>query len=266
MNVNSFQYKIANLSDERALVYGAAKFGYVFESRTPNYVQIKAFNKPERYDILNVIEFTSARKRMSVIIRDPEGKIKLFCKGADTMIYERLDNNNEELKENLLLQLEHFATEGLRTLCYATVQLSENEYNDWKQKYHEAVCSLDDREEKIEDAAELIERKLKLIGATAIEDKLQEGVPETIESLLKADINVWVLTGDKQETAINIGYSCRLLVNGIQMIILNQDSLDVRIIYRYINNYTKTIKFCKTEIFRELAKQFYTRMVCWAIC
>lgn len=209
------------------MVYGAAKFGYVFESRTPDYVQIKAFNKPERYDILNVIEFTSARKRMSVIIKDPEGKIKIFCKGADTVIYERLDNTNEELKDNLLLQLEQFATEGLRTLCYATVELNENEYNDWKQKYHQASCSIDDREENIEKTAELIERKLKLIGATAIEDKLQEGVPETIEALLKADINVWVLTGDKQETAINIGYSCRLLVNGMQMIILNQDSLDV---------------------------------------
>lgn len=79
----------------------------------------------------------------------------------------------------------------------------------------------------MELVADLIERKLKLIGATAIEDKLQEGVPETIEALLKADINVWVLTGDKQETAINIGYSCKLIVHGMQLIILNQDSLDV---------------------------------------
>lgn len=80
---------------------------------------------------------------------------------------------------------------------------------------------------KIEEACNLIERKLKLIGATAIEDKLQEGVPETIASLLKADINVWVLTGDKQETAINIGYSCKLLVQGMPLIILNEGSLDV---------------------------------------
>lgn len=80
---------------------------------------------------------------------------------------------------------------------------------------------------KVDEASNLIERKLKLVGATAIEDKLQEGVPETIAALLKADINVWVLTGDKQETAINIGYSCRLIVQGMPLIILNEDGLDV---------------------------------------
>lgn len=79
----------------------------------------------------------------------------------------------------------------------------------------------------MEKAADLIEKKLTLIGATAIEDKLQEGVPETIASLLKADINIWVLTGDKQETAINIGYSCKLIVQGMPIIILDDDSLDV---------------------------------------
>lgn len=88
--------------------------------------------------------------------------------------------------------------------------------------------------EKIEEAANLIERKLKLIGATAIEDKLQDGVPEAIATLLKADINIWVLTGDKQETAINIGYSCRLISQGMQIIILNEDGLDVSFTLLYI--------------------------------
>ncbi|XP_048517503.1 probable phospholipid-transporting ATPase IA isoform X3 [Dendroctonus ponderosae] len=231
--------------DERALVYGAAKFGYVFKSRTPDYVDITALGQIERYEVLTVLEFTSARKRMSVIVRDPQGKIKLFCKGADTVIYERLamevlensltfsavcrlDNNasSREYRELLLQHLETFATEGLRTLCCAVVELKESDYEDWKQMYHKACCSIQHREEKIDEAANLIERKLKLIGATAIEDKLQEGVPETIATLLKADINIWVLTGDKQETAINIGYSCRLISQGMQVIILNEDGLD----------------------------------------
>lgn len=85
------------------------------------------------------------------------------------------------------------------------------------------------RERKVEDAANLIENNLMLLGATAIEDKLQEGVPETIAALIKADIYVWVLTGDKQETAINIGYSCKLISHGMDLIILNEDSLDVSI-------------------------------------
>ncbi|XP_050297627.1 probable phospholipid-transporting ATPase IA isoform X3 [Anthonomus grandis grandis] len=214
--------------DERALVYGAAKFGYVFNSRTPDYVEITALGVTERYEVLTVLEFTSARKRMSVIVKDPQGKIKLFCKGADTVIYERLDNNasTREYRDLLLQHLEAFATEGLRTLCCAVVELKVSDYEDWKQMYHKASCSLQHREEKIEEAANLIERKLKLLGATAIEDKLQEGVPETIATLLKADINIWVLTGDKQETAINIGYSCRLISQGMQIIILNEDGLD----------------------------------------
>ncbi|XP_076273311.1 ATPase phospholipid transporting 8A1 isoform X3 [Rhynchophorus ferrugineus] len=214
--------------DERALVYGACKFGYVFESRTPDYVDIIALGVKERYEILTVLEFTSARKRMSVIVRDPQGKLKLYCKGADTVIYERLDNNasSREYKELLLQHLETFATEGLRTLCCAVAELRKSDYEDWKQSYHRACCSIQHREEKIEEAANLIERRLKLIGATAIEDKLQEGVPEAIATLLKADINIWVLTGDKQETAINIGYSCRLISQGMQIIILNEDGLD----------------------------------------
>ncbi|KAJ8934426.1 hypothetical protein NQ318_000643 [Aromia moschata] len=197
--------------DERALVYGAAKFGYVFVSRTPDTVEINALGVKEQYEILTVLEFTSARKRM----------------GADNVIYERLDNSSgREHGEVLLQHLEHFASEGLRTLCCAVADLKKSDYEDWKQMYNKASISLQHREEKIEEAANLIERKLKLIGATAIEDKLQEGVPETIASLLQADINVWVLTGDKQETAINIGYSCRLLSHGMQIIILNEDRLD----------------------------------------
>lgn len=132
--------------DERALVYGACKFGYVFESRTPSYVEIDALGVKERYDILTVLEFTSARKRMSVIVRDPAGKIKLYCKGADTVIYERLDGSGKEHSEILLEHLEHFATEGLRTLCCAYVELKKADYEDWKHLYHKATISMQNRE------------------------------------------------------------------------------------------------------------------------
>jgi phospholipid-transporting ATPase len=213
--------------DERALVYGASRFGYVFKSRTPSFVEIDALGEKQRYEILSVLEFSSARKRMSVIVKDPEGKIKLFCKGADTVIYERLDSLGREHSDVLLQHLENFATEGLRTLCCAVVELTKEDYEEWKKLYHKATISLQHREEKVEEAANLIERKLKLIGATAIEDKLQDGVPEAIATLLNANINIWVLTGDKQETAINIGYSCKLLSHGMQHILLNEEGLDV---------------------------------------
>lgn len=143
------------------------------------------------------------------------------------MIYERLAQDDQPFREVTLRHLEDFATEGLRTLCCAVATIDEEVYNDWKATYHKAITSIQNREKKVDDAANLIEINLKLIGATAIEDKLQDGVPETIASLLKAEINIWVLTGDKQETAINIGYSCKLLSHAMDLIILNEDSLDV---------------------------------------
>lgn len=215
--------------DERALVYGAQKFGYVFKTRTPSYVEIDALGKIERHEILNVLEFTSARKRMSVITRNSQGEIKLYCKGADTVIFERLARNGQSFKDTTLRHLEEFATEGLRTLCCAVSIIPPEAYEDWKHTYHKASTSLQYRERKVEDAANLIETNLTLLGATAIEDKLQEGVPDTIYSLLQANIYIWVLTGDKQETAINIGYSCKLISHGMELIILNEESLDVSI-------------------------------------
>ncbi|GAB0091473.1 Phospholipid-transporting ATPase [Sergentomyia squamirostris] len=212
--------------DERALVEGAKCFGYVFETRTPTHVEISALGWRESYEVLNVLEFTSTRKRMSVIVRTPKGEIKLFCKGADTVIYERLAQDDQPFREVTLRHLEDFATEGLRTLCCAVATIDEEVYNDWRETYHKAITAIQNREKKVDDAANLIEINLKLIGATAIEDKLQDGVPETISSLLKAEINIWVLTGDKQETAINIGYSCKLLSHAMDLIILNEDSLD----------------------------------------
>ncbi|KAK3912291.1 putative phospholipid-transporting ATPase IA [Frankliniella fusca] len=216
----------ASSPDERALVQGASMFGFTFDTRTPSSVEIVALGKREKYEILHVIEFTSTRKRMSVIARTPDNKIKLYCKGADTVIYERLSQGTQKAKEQTLKHLETFASEGLRTLCCAVADISPEAYEEWKDTYHKAKVSLQNRERKLDEAAELIETNLNLLGASAIEDKLQDQVPETISALIKADINVWVLTGDKQETAINIGYSCQLITQGMPILIVNEGSLD----------------------------------------
>ncbi|KAL0839953.1 hypothetical protein ABMA28_016563 [Loxostege sticticalis] len=220
--------------DERALVMGAARFGFVFETRTPSSVRIRVPSadtppeqKEEEYAILNVIDFTSSRKRMSVIVRTPTGEIKLYCKGADSVIYPRLGGGEHaQHADGTLQHLEHFASEGLRTLVFAVADIPAAVYQDWSNTYHKASIAIQDREQKIEEAALLIENNLRLLGATAIEDKLQDGVPETIAALLKANMYVWVLTGDKQETAINIAHSARLIHAGMPLLILNEDSLD----------------------------------------
>ncbi|XP_041697300.1 LOW QUALITY PROTEIN: phospholipid-transporting ATPase IA [Coregonus clupeaformis] len=211
--------------DEGALVRAAANLGFVFSGRTPDSVIIKALGAEEKYKLLHVLEFTSTRKRMSVIMRTPSGKIRLYCKGADTVVYDRLADSSR-YKEITLKHLEQFATEGLRTLCFAVAEISESSYQQWLEVFHRAASALQNRALKLEESYELIEKNLHLLGATAIEDKLQDKVPETIETLMKADIKIWILTGDKQETAINIGYSCKLLTKNMGMMVINEATLD----------------------------------------
>ncbi|XP_051276297.1 probable phospholipid-transporting ATPase IA isoform X3 [Dicentrarchus labrax] len=211
--------------DEGALVRAAENLGFVFSGRTPDSVIVEMLGAEEKYELLHVLEFTSARKRMSVIMRTPSGKIRLYCKGADTVIYDRLADSSR-YKEITLKHLEQFATEGLRTLCFAVADVSESSYQQWLEIYHRASTSLQNRSLKLEESYELIEKNLQLLGATAIEDKLQDKVPETIETLMKADIKIWILTGDKQETAINIGHSCKLLTKNMGMLVINEDTLD----------------------------------------
>lgn len=175
------------------------------------------------YQVLNVCEFNSTRKRMSAIIRGPDGKIKLYCKGADTVILERLAENNPYV-ESTLIHLEDYANEGLRTLCIAMREIPEEEYTRWSQIYDKAATTLVNRSDELDRAAEMIEKDLFLLGATAIEDRLQDGVPDTIHTLQEAGIKVWVLTGDRQETAINIGYSCKLLNEDMSLIVCNEDN------------------------------------------
>uniref|UniRef100_A0A8B9KTQ4 Phospholipid-transporting ATPase n=1 Tax=Astyanax mexicanus TaxID=7994 RepID=A0A8B9KTQ4_ASTMX len=211
--------------DEGALVRAARNLGFVFSARTPDSVIVESLGEEEKYELLHVLEFTSARKRMSVIMRTPSGKIRLYCKGADTVIYDRLADNSR-YKDITLKHLEQFATEGLRTLCFAVADISESLYQQWLEVHHRACTSLQNRALKLEESYELIEKNLQLLGATAIEDKLQDRVPETIETLMKADIKIWILTGDKQETAINIGHSCKLLTKNMGLLVINEETLD----------------------------------------
>ncbi|KAN0043355.1 hypothetical protein ACTA71_011007 [Dictyostelium dimigraforme] len=211
----------ASSPDEAALVSAAKNLGYAFYNRDPTGCLVNIRGKIERFEVLNVLEFNSDRKRMSVICRNPQGRIILYCKGADTTVLPLLRKDQEELYSITLEFLQDFAADGLRTLCLAYTYLEEEEYQQWNELYKEAAISIQDRDIKVDKVSELIERNLSLIGSTAIEDKLQEGVPQAIANLIKANIKVWVLTGDKQETAINIGFSCHLLTSDMRIIILN---------------------------------------------
>ena len=221
-NAGSIIYQ-ASSPDEAALVDGARNLGYLFHTRKPKSVTISVNGVNLVYEILNLNEFNSTRKRMSVVARNPDGQIKLYVKGADNVIFERLAADNPCLGKTVT-HLEEYASEGLRTLCIAYRDISDSEYVTWKAVYDSASTSLINRQSKLDEAAELIENNLTLLGATAIEDKLQEGVPDTIHTLMEAGIKVWVLTGDRQETAINIGYSCKLIDPDMNVLLCNEAS------------------------------------------
>ncbi|KAI9845262.1 MAG: hypothetical protein M1837_005018 [Sclerophora amabilis] len=212
--------------DEGALVEGAVMLGYQFTARKPRAVTIMVEGEGMEYELLAVCEFNSTRKRMSAIFRCPDGKIRCYCKGADTVILERLSKDNS-IVEVTLQHLEEYASEGLRTLCLAMREIPEQEFRDWWQVFETASTTVSgNRAEELDKAAEIIEHDLSLLGATAIEDKLQEGVPDTIHTLQQAGIKVWVLTGDRQETAINIGMSCKLISEDMTLLIVNEESAD----------------------------------------
>lgn len=222
--LSSIKYQAAS-PDEGALVEGGVMLGYQFIARKPKAVIIHVAGRELKYELLATCEFNSTRKRMSIVVRCPDGKIRLYCKGADTVIMERLTKDKNPYVERTLLHLEEYAVDGLRTLCLAMREVPEYELQEWLQVYRKAQNTVGgNRPEELDKAAEILEHDLTLLGATAIEDKLQDGVPETIHTLQTAGIKVWVLTGDRQETAINIGMSCKLISEDMSLLTVNEES------------------------------------------
>ena len=347
----------ATSPDELALVKAAEELGFILVDRQSGKITIKQHNFEgnsapsfEEYCVLRVIEFSSRRKRMSIIVRMPDNRICIFCKGADsTMVQllrlsgiaaeqvakvedrtkirksmeaqeilrrkseqqardstgrsslnigraslggirpsfsgmrlesirneftdwlrdaspvqlperisnfrksprtsalspirrslafsDRLQSSEDIVKDSppsdevifgrCFQHLNEFATEGLRTLLYGYKFIDESEYASWQSVYDDASTSLVNRQEKVESAAEVIEQNLELAGVTAIEDKLQDGVPWTINQLRRANVKIWMLTGDKRETAINIGRSCQLIQDYSMVTILDDETGDV---------------------------------------
>ncbi|KAK4371115.1 hypothetical protein RND71_010590 [Anisodus tanguticus] len=178
--------KVFNFNDERIMNRmdeSTCKISY--EAESPDEAAFVVAAKEKRaarlYSILNVLEFNSARKRMSVIVKDEEGKILLLCKGADSVMFERLAKSGREFEEITREHVNEYADAGLRTLILAYREITKDEYQ----------------------------------------------VPECIDKLAQVGIKIWVLTGDKMETAINIGYACSLLRQGMKQIIINLETPDI---------------------------------------
>uniref|UniRef100_A0A914I0U0 Phospholipid-transporting ATPase n=1 Tax=Globodera rostochiensis TaxID=31243 RepID=A0A914I0U0_GLORO len=223
----------ASSPDEAALVRAAQNQGFTFHTRRPNEIVVETGGSDRTFELLNALVFTSDRKRMSVILReksaDGAAEIKLFCKGADNVIFERL---SKELNDRQMLArcngaLNDYAQKGYRTLCFASAVLDPAVYAQWSRDFKTASTAIEEREKQLEAVAEQIECNLRLIAVTAIEDKLQENVPLTIRTLLAAGIRIWMLTGDKLETAVQIAQSSSLCHKDTELMVLAERSFDV---------------------------------------
>uniref|UniRef100_A0A8D3BNZ0 Phospholipid-transporting ATPase n=1 Tax=Scophthalmus maximus TaxID=52904 RepID=A0A8D3BNZ0_SCOMX len=201
---NHMEY-YASSPDEKALVEAAKRIGVAFTRCSGETMEIKTFGQSEKYKLLHVLEFDADRRRMSVILQTPSGGQVLFTKGAESAI---LPFTTSGEIEKTRLHVDEFALKGLRTLVVACRHFSPEEYIEVDRCLNSARTALQQREERLQEAFSYTERDLQLLGATGVEDKLQDKVQETIEALRLAGIKVWVLTGDKHETAVSVSLSC----------------------------------------------------------
>lgn len=245
----------AESPDELALVDAAYSYNCRLLKRTPTLVTVELPNEGRlEFEILQILPFDSNRKCMSVIVKHPVTKeIIMYTKGADSSMFPKLAPVDDSSEQKQIItrtqqQLNSYAREGLRVLVMGKRVLTLAEYTEWYRKHQECEMAADNIEKKLRESYSRIENNLSLVGATGIEDRLQEGVPETLSALISAGIVIWVLTGDKPETAINIAYSAHLFSANMELWKLMARSKEAA---------ESTILFYLAEMKREAGKNVY---------
>ena len=227
--LQGYQLTKSETSKYRRIKFENYKDGLIFNSKTldeskmvENFEKnLNSINDSKNYkdfELLNIIAFSSDRKRESVIVKDVDNVIKLYIKGADSILEERLSKNtNKDILMKCKESVNYFSSKGFRTLFIGVKILSQKEYNLFAKQLNEANMSLEDKNKKVEEIYNKIEQNIYLIGCTIVEDRLQDQVPETIKDLRLANIKIWMLTGDKMNTAYNIGLSCNLISTNMKI-------------------------------------------------
>ena len=227
-----------------------------FNRNNKNHTNSTSDNKKNNknikdFELLNIIPFSSDRKRESVIVKDVDNIIKLYIKGADSIIEERLSKDtNKDILSKCQSAVNYFSSKGYRTLLIGVKILSQDEYNLFANKLHEANMSLEDKNKKVDEIYNQIEQNIFLMGCTIVEDRLQDKVPETIRDLRNANIKIWMLTGDKMNTAYNIGLSCNLISTNMKIFKLVGKEMKLNDKMEIINE-----EECE-QVIIEFAKQF----------
>ncbi|XP_020511028.2 phospholipid-transporting ATPase IH isoform X2 [Labrus bergylta] len=235
----STSFYISSSPDEVALVEGMKRLGFTFLRLKDSHMEIlNREDEIERFELLEVLTFDSVRRRMSVIVRSSTGELYLFCKGADSSIFPRVISGKVE---QIKARVEHNAVEGLRTLCVAYRPLSPEQYQEVCDLLNGAKLALQDRDRQLAEAYDLIEKDLILLGATAVEDRLQDKAADTIESLHKAGMKVWVLTGDKMETAAATCYASKLFRRNTQILELTTKRTEEQSLHDVLFDLSRTV-------------------------
>ncbi|XP_075157992.1 phospholipid-transporting ATPase IF-like [Haematobia irritans] len=251
--IQSLDYQSSS-ADEKALVEACAHLGLVYTGDDDEILKVRIVAPHEdsinakEFVRLHILEFTSERKRMSVIVKDNNGLIWIYTKGAESCIFPLCSEDSKDMVTKTDGHITDFARLGLRTLAIARRQINADEYQKFLEELKEASISLDHRQKLNEDCYAKVERDLELLGATAVEDALQDNVADTLISLKQAGIKTWVLTGDKMETALNIAISCgHITQNSLRYIITDcknkEEMLD------HLDNVDFHMKFGKNQDF-----------------
>uniref|UniRef100_A0A8C1HJN0 Phospholipid-transporting ATPase n=1 Tax=Cyprinus carpio carpio TaxID=630221 RepID=A0A8C1HJN0_CYPCA len=235
----STSFYISSSPDEVALVEGMKRLGFTYLRLKNSHMEIlNREDEMERFELLEVLNFDSVRRRMSVIVKSSSGEYYLFCKGADSSIFPRVVSGKVE---QVRARVEHNAVEGLRTLCVAYKKLTHEEYDQTCRLLNSAKLALQDRDKKLAEAYDVIEKDFILLGATAVEDRLQDKAADTIESLHKAGMKVWVLTGDKMETAAATCYASKLFHRNTQILELTTKRTEEQSLHDVLFDLSRTV-------------------------
>ncbi|CAH0669384.1 unnamed protein product [Spodoptera exigua] len=213
----------AESPDELALAEAALAYGYELRNRTPDEVEVGIRGELTKMKVLRVQQFDATRKCMSVAMKTPTGQVVIYVKGADTTVLGALAPMRAASAELAAYDrtralLSEYSRAGLRTLVMAKRTMKPALWEEWLAGHNRAMEIGEGREKRIRESLTRLESALTLIGATGVEDRLQQDVPRTVRALLDAGIVVWVLTGDKPETAINIAYSAALFSQGDRLL------------------------------------------------
>ena len=156
-------------------------------------------------DILMINEFNLDRGMMSIVV-EYNNNVILYAKGGDKKIKDLLAKS-QPLSNRTVPIATKLSETGLRVLLITMKILDKSEFNEWRMNYEEGIKTIPEEEKNTYKNTNLknIEKDMILIGCTAVEDRLQDEVPDVIKEIQDAGINFWVLTGDNLATARNIG-------------------------------------------------------------